>query len=221
MRPILTLLMMLPAIASGPSRAQGPKSCSVSGRVSFSSKDPSVRLDELVVYVASKKGVKRSAEVPPHQMAQKDRQFVPSQLIIQQHDLVSFPNLDNEQHSVFTRDRAVNIEASTKANPEPVAFRTEGTFRIQCDIHSKMRAHVVVVPVRELATSVKPDGTWRIDNVPEGLRTLKVIEPNGATNMVNVTACGSDTPVEVSLEGNEAPTLRRKDGTRTSYLEYQ
>lgn len=220
MRPILTLLMMLPAIASGPSRAQGPKTCTVSGRVTFSSKDPTVKLEEVVVYVASKKGVKRSPEVPPHQMAQKERQFVPSHLIIQQHDLVSFPNLDNEQHSVFTRDRVVvNIEASTKANPEAVAFRTEGTFRIQCDIHSKMRAHVVVVPVRELATTVKPDGTWRIDNVPEGLRTLRVIEPNGASTVVNVTACGSDTPVDVSLEGNVAPTLKHQNAT--SYSEYQ
>lgn len=219
MRPILTLLMMLPAIASGPSRAQGPKTCTVSGRVTFSSKDPTVKLEEVVVYVASKKGVKRSPEVPPLQMAQKERQFVPSHLIIQPHDRVAFPNLDNEQHSVFTRDLAVNIKASAKPNPEPVAFRTEGTFRIQCDIHSKMRAHVVVVPVRELATTVNPDGTWRIDNVPEGLRTLKVIEPNGASTVVNVTACGSDTPVDVSLEGNVAPTLRRKDGK--SLYEYQ
>lgn len=221
MRPILTLLMMLPAIASGPSRAQGPKSCSVSGHVTFSSKDPSVKVDQVVVYVASKKGVKRSPEVPPHQMAQKDRQFVPQQLIIQKDDLIAFPNLDNEQHSVFTPGFEVNIEATTKANPEPVALRKEGTFRIQCNIHSKMRAHVVVVPVRELATTVKADGTWRIDNVPEGMRTLKVIEPNGATSVVNVTACGSDTPVDVSLEGNVAPTLKRRDGSPYSYVEYQ
>lgn len=218
MRPILTLLMMLPAIASGPSRAQGPKSCTVSGRVQFSSTDPSVKVDQVVVYVAWAKGMKRSPEVPPHQMAQKDRKFVPSQLVIQQHDRVSFPNLDNEPHSVFTRDRMVNIEASTKANPEAVAFRTEGTFRIQCDIHSKMRAHIVVVPSRELATMVKSDGTWQIDHVPEGLRTLKVIEPNGATTTLTVTVCASDTPVDVSLEGNAAPTLKRKNG---SLFEYQ
>lgn len=75
----------------------------------------------------------------------------------------------------------VNIEASTKANPEAVAFRTEGTSS------------------RELATMVKSDGTWRIDHVPEGLRTLKVIEPNGATTTLTVTACASDTPVDVSI----------------------
>lgn len=219
MRPILTLLMMLPALASGPSRAQGPKSCSVSGRVKFSSNDPWVKVEQVVVYVSSKKGVKRSPEVPPHEMAQKERQFVPQQLIIQKDDLVAFPNLDNEQHSVFTRAFEVNIKPSAKAKPDPVAFRTEGTFRIQCEIHSKMRAHVVVVPVRELATSVNPDGTWRIDHVPEGLRTLKVIEPNGATSTVNVTACGSDTPVEVSLEGNEAPTVKPRGGG--AYPEYQ
>lgn len=135
-------------------------------------------------------------------------------------DLVSFPNRDNKDHSVFTSDRTtVRIGPSKKAEPEPVAFLKEGGFHLQCDIHSNMRAWVVVVPVRELATQVAEDGTWRIDHVPAGAQVLRVLEPNGNTVEVPVTACAGDRSVDVSLEGHEAPLLKRFNGS--PYGEYQ
>ena len=219
MRALLLLIVSLPAVVSQPSRAQGAK-CSLSGKVTFSSKDPKAKTGELVVYVASKARSVKLSEPRRHEIAQKDQQFVPRMLLIQKNDSVSFPNRDNKEHSVFTSDRTtVRINPTRKAEPEPVAFLKEGGFRIQCDIHSNMRAWVVVVPVVELATKVADDGTWRIDNVPAGAQVLKVLEPNGNSVERAVTACASDTPIDVSLEGNEGPQLRRFNGS--PYGEYQ
>jgi plastocyanin len=219
MRALFLLVAAVPQVVSQPSRAQG-STCSLSGKVTFSSKDPKVKVAELVVYVASKKRSVKLSEPRRHEIAHKDKQFVPRMVIVQKNDSVSFPNRDNTEHSVFTSDRTtVRINPTRKAEPEPVAFLKEGGFRIQCDIHSNMRAWVVVVPVIELATRVADDGTWRIDNVPAGDQVLKVLEPNGNSNEVRVTACANDTPIDVSLEGFEGPQLKRFNGS--PYSEYQ
>ena len=209
-----------PVAGKGQAKAGGPAQCSLSGKVTFSSRDPNVKTSDLVVYVASKSRSVKVSEPRRHEIVQKNQQFDPRMLIIQKNDSVGFPNRDNKEHSVFTSDRTtVRINPTRKAEPEPVAFLKEGGFRLQCDIHSNMRAWVVVVPVRELATQVAEDGTWRIDHVPAGAKVLKVLEPNGNSVEVPVTACADDSSLEVSLEGHEAPQLRRFNGS--PYGEYQ
>lgn len=208
-----------PVERKGQANAGGPQ-CSLSGKVTFSSRDPKLKASDLVVYVASKARSLKMSEPRRHEIVQKNQQFDPRMLIIQKNDSVGFPNRDNKEHSVFTSDRTtVRIAPTRKAAPEPVAFLREGGFRLQCDIHSNMRSWVVVVPVRELATQVADDGTWRIDHVPRGTQILKVLEPNGNSVEVPVSACIDDASIDVSLEGNEAPILRRFNGS--PYGEYQ
>lgn len=218
MRALFLLIAAVPQVVSQPSRAQG-STCSLSGKVTFSTKDKDLKASDLVVYLSKPRGVKLS-EPRMLKIAQRNTQFDPRMLIVQRNDLVSFPNEDKKDHSVFTSDRTtVRISPNKKATPEPVAFLREGGFRIQCDIHSKMQAWVMVVPMRELATQVTDDGTWRIDNVPAGPQKLTVLEPNGNKVEVPVTACANDTPIAVSLQGNEAPGLKRFNGS--PYGEYQ
>jgi len=173
-----------------------------------------------VVYVSSKpKTVKLSAQ-KRFEIAQSGREFVPRTLIIQVADSVAFPNRDNEQHSVFSADGStVRIPPTSKAEPQPATFTREGGFGIRCDLHSNMRAWVMVVPVRELAAQVRADGTWRIDGVPAGSHTLKVVEPNGAMAKIDVSACDGDTSIDTTLEGNDLQPARRFKGS--PYLEYQ
>ncbi|MBL8919271.1 MAG: hypothetical protein JNJ54_10450 [Myxococcaceae bacterium] len=222
-----TVLVTATLLASSMGLGQPPApsakaSCSVTGTVAFSTRDATLTPSDVVVYVAQ--GKRKGMSLPAatrHEIAQVKKQFTPRTLIIQRADSVAFPNRDTPvEHSVFSSDRTtVRIKPNSKAEPEPATFTREGGFRIQCDIHSKMRAWVMVVPDRSLATQVREDGSWRIDNVPAGAHTLKVAEPNGATVELRVTACDSDTPVQVTLEGNEAPTLRRFNGS--PYGEYQ
>lgn len=217
MRPLLLILSLLGAPLG---RAQSPATCSLRGKVTFTSPDRRIATSELVVYVSAKPRKLKLSEPRRHEIAQLNKEFVPRTLIIQRADSVAFPNRDSKDHSVFSADRTtVRIPATSKAEPDPATFTKEGGFRMQCDIHSNMRAWVMVVPVRELATQVADDGTWRIDNVPAGPLTLKVAEPNGAVKEVSVSACASDTPVDTTLEGNEAPLLKRFNGS--PYSEYQ
>lgn len=219
------LLVASVVLASGPLQAQPPPdkpACTLTGRVTFTTSDAELQPSDVVVYVSD--GRKKGARLPAatrHEIAQWKKQFTPRTLIVQRADSVAFPNRDVPvEHSVFSSDRTtVRIRPNAKAEPEPATFTREGGFRIQCDIHSKMWAWVVVVPDRSLATQVAGDGRWRIDNVPAGAHTLKVVEPNGATLEVRVTACDGDTPVAATLQGNDAPTLRRFNGS--PYGEYQ
>lgn len=205
---------------SEPSRHAG-KACSLTGQLMFSTTDSWVSPSDVVVYVADKR---RGARLPTpvrHEIAQVKQQFSPRTLIVQRADSVAFPNRDApREHSVFSSDRTtVRISSTAKAEPEPATFTKEGGVRLQCDIHKYMRAWVMVVPDRSLATQAKDDGSWRIDDVPAGPHTLKVVEPNGATRELHVTACDDGPPVQVTLEGNEAPALKRFNGS--PYSEYQ
>jgi plastocyanin len=213
-------MLLLSLLDEPPARPPVPASCTLKGKVAFSSPDSTTKASDLVVYVSSKpKSVKLSPQ-KRFEIAQVGRQFVPRTLIIQVADSVAFPNRDNMTHSVFSVDgTTVRIPPTSKAEPQPATFTREGGFGIRCDMHSNMRAWVMVVPVRELAAEVHEDGTWRINGVPAGSHTLRVVEPNGATTKIDVSACDSDTSIDTTLEGNESPPVRRFDGS--PYLEYQ
>ncbi len=219
MRTFFLILLSVPAVVSRPSRAQSGRLCSVSGKVTFTTSDKSLSVTDLVVYVQHKPRTVKLAEGREHEMAQIDETFVPRLLVVQKNDSVSFPNRDRKDHSVFTKDLSVvNIPASNKVKPESQAFSKEGMYRIQCNIHDRMKAWVVVVPVRELAAQVQEDGSWQIDGLPEGRHELKVKEPNGGDVEFTATACDNDT-VNVSVTGKPARRLTHIDGT--PYPEYQ
>lgn len=196
-------------VGTGPFGAMA-KSCTLEGVVSFHTPSD-VTIDHVVVYVSRGQAAGRA---PPqaHAIAQLNQKFVPEVLVIQKNDSVSFPNRDRIEHSVFSTDGTVHIPASTKADPEPVAFARAGSFRIQCNIHSNMRTDVLVVPVRQLHTFVGRDGRWRIDGLTAPQVTVTAWEPNGGEVTQVVSPCDG-RPVELRLEGQRAPLPLRKDGS--------
>jgi plastocyanin len=188
-----------------------PRGCAISGTLAFESPSD-VTLTRVVVYVSQGQSPGRGAAPEAHVIAQQNQAFVPDVLVIQKNDSVAFPNRDRIEHSVFSTEGTVNIPPSTRAEPEPVAFARAGSFRIQCNIHSNMRADVLVVPNRELATFVTRDGSWRIDGITAQKVTLTAWEPNGGTVTQVVSPCDG-RPVALSLKGHRAPTLRMRDGS--------
>jgi len=70
-----------------------------------------------------------------------------------------------------------------------------GVVEIYCNIHQKMTAKVLVVP-SVLYAKVQPDGTFRINNVPPGMRRLVAWSPETKTEAQKVTVNG---PTEVSF----------------------
>jgi hypothetical protein len=117
--------------------------------------------------------------VPPPakhpEMVQKDQSFYPEVLPITVGTTVDFPNLDPVFHNVFSYSKAKKFDLGRypKGHSKSVTFDTPGLVKVFCEIHSTMRAHILVLEQPYYAI-VAPDGSFRIPDVPAGDYKLKV-----------------------------------------------
>lgn len=210
----LVPLMLLSSlsVAAAPART-----CSLSGKVEFRPPaDSKVKLEQVVVFVAKKPKLAELDEEASFEIEQKNIQFNPRIRVAQELDQLSFPNRDQEAHSVWARG-LFNIKPTTQKAPEPQSVRKSNdsvSVRLQCDIHKQMRAEILVIPVRRFHAFVKADGSWRIDGLPDETITLSAWEPNGGKvdQPHKVNACGGAS-VTLTLEGKPEPKMKRFDGS--------
>lgn len=83
-----------------------------------------------------------------HTMAQLDQAFVPTTLLVQTDDVVSFPNRDNVRHHVFSFSdpRVFEFELyGGDVSPE-MDFPEPGLVVLGCNIHDDMAGYIVVAP---------------------------------------------------------------------------
>jgi plastocyanin len=142
------------------------------------------------------------------EIAQKDRAFVPSALVVQRGTRVVFPNLDALFHNVFSPSPAHTFDLGTYRQGDPprsVVLDTPGVVEVYCNMHAKMRASILVVPNR-FFVKVGGDGTFRLDNVPVGSRRLVAWAPDArpATTTVELTARGAETTLTLQMEAPAA-----------------
>jgi hypothetical protein len=102
-------------------------------------------------------------------MKQKKKRFYPYILPVQVGGTVRFPNEDDIFHNVFSLSQVqpFNIGRYPKGPGKTVTFTKVGRIRVFCDIHSFMKANILVLPSPHFAFP-KPDGTFRLENVPAG-----------------------------------------------------
>lgn len=155
------------AVASAPA---APTSTTVNGRVSLPG-----GVKEAYVYVDGN-GPRRARAI---EIKQEAKQFSPQIAVVPAGSKVSFPNADTVFHNVFSRTPGTIFDlGSVKSGerPQPVTLTQPGHIEIFCNIHSKMRADVLVVP-NSLFTKVKPDGSFALASVPAGSRKLVLWGP--------------------------------------------
>jgi plastocyanin len=180
-----------------PARKVPEKTATVTGKVSAPSHD------DLYVYVQNVRGA--SVHGKTIEIAQKDKQFVPSVAVIQRGTKVTFPNFDAVYHNVFSPGPPHAFDlGSYRAGeaPRAVEMTSPGVVELYCNMHSKMHASVLVVP-NSLWTRVSPDGTFHIDNVPVGTRKLVAWSPKTKAAEQTVEVGPSGGTVNFSL-GAEA-----------------
>ena len=148
------------------------------------------------------------------EVKQKDKQFAPRVAVVPVGTRLSFPNLDAVFHNVFSRSPGNAFDlGGIKAGEKPgsVVVSQPGHVEIFCNIHSKMRADILVVPSAHYA-KVRPDGSFELPSVPIGTRKLVLWGPSlkAASQRVDVTPNG----VNVSFAAELEPTRphMRKDG---------
>jgi plastocyanin len=171
-----------------------------------------VRATDVYVYIDNVKGghVKgKSIEIK-----QENKQFSPRLAVVQVGTNVVFPNFDAIYHNVFSPSPHNSFDlgsyrAGDKART--VTLTTPGVVEIFCNMHQKMSADVLVVP-SPLFAKARPDGTFRIDNVPVGLRKVVAWSPGAKTAQQRVEVTPTGAQVMFALEREEARAHSNKLG---------
>jgi len=132
------------------------------------------------------------AGMAPARMDQFGQMFVPRILAIVAGQTVEFHNSDNVYHNIFSYSppKKFDLGRYPKGKSRSVTFVKAGAVQVYCDIHSDMRADIVVTPTRKFAL-VGPGGTFRIADVAPGSHRVKIWLPSGErTAVVEVPAQG-------------------------------
>jgi plastocyanin len=141
-------------------------------------------------------GPRTSVSHPPTvEIKQSNRQFVPAVAVLPAGAKVVFPNTDAIFHNVFSNTPGDAFDLGPlKAGQTsaPVTFLKPGHVEIFCNIHSKMRADLLVVPNSHWIR-VKPDGTFTLPSVPVGSRRIVLWGPEVKPNaqQIEVTTDGA------------------------------
>lgn len=106
-------------------------------------------------------------------MKQQDQTFVPHVLAITIGTTVDFPNADLTFHNVFSLSKTKSFDLGRYARgmSKSVRFDRPGVVQVFCDIHSHMRAFILVFAHRFFAVT-DASGRYSISRVPPGSYTL-------------------------------------------------
>jgi len=134
------------------------------------------KYSNMIVYLEGKDlEQEKSKDISKTLMDQRNAEFIPHVLPIQQGTVVDFVNHDNMYHNIFSLSstKKFNIGRRPTGEAVPVQFDKAGIVQIFCDIHSQMTAYIVVL---KNPYFVQPDehGNYSLENVPVGTYTLKV-----------------------------------------------
>ncbi len=134
-------------------------------------------------------------------MTQRDTAFVPAVVHVQVGGLVAFPNGDPFFHNVFSYSSAQRFDLGRypQGESKAVTFDEPGIVELFCEVHDFMRGAIIVTE-NPFAAVVAEDGTFRMENVPEGEHTIAFWQQDHrpVEQRVVVTA-GGTARVEVEL----------------------
>jgi plastocyanin len=113
------------------------------------------------------------------EIIQQGRQFKPRVTVVPVGTPVSFPNLDNVRHHVYSFSEAKVFELKLYVGkPErPVVFDKPGVVVLGCNIHDQMAAWVVVSDT-PWAQKTDRQGAARWSDIPAGDYRLRVWHPD-------------------------------------------
>lgn len=116
---------------------------------------------------------------PPRRanMEQRNRQFQPYILAVQQGAEVIFPNRDRTAHHVYSFSKPITFELPLykKSTPKPVIFDKPGLVPLGCNIHDWMIGYILVLKTpyfSQLETS-----SLMLDQLPKGEYEVKLWHP--------------------------------------------
>ena len=197
------------------SGGSGHEAATVTGRVKASGG----QIGEAYVYID---GLRSSARGHTVEIKQRDKQFAPRVVVVPLGTKLVFPNQDTVIHNVFSTASGNSFDLGSVKGGEtspPVVLLKPGPVEIFCNIHSKMRADVLVVPNNHWAR-VAADGSFSLSGVPVGSRKVVLWSPTlkPVSQQVDVTPKGGT--VTFSSEAMSVrPHLNKRGQAYGSYDE--
>ena len=143
---------------------------------------------------AAPPGARSEPPSKPVQMDQQQCVYVPRVVVVPVGGTVEFLNSDrllHNLHSASTENPTFN-RTQPKGRTIPVVFKKPEIVRVDCDLHTWMRAWVVVAEHPFYAVT-GPNGEFVLDNVPPGKHTLKIWQETLGTLTREVTVGDKDT----------------------------
>ncbi len=177
-------------------------------------------IGEVYVYVD---GI-HAAPVRGHtlEIKQRDKQFAPRVAVVPVGTRLIFPNQDTVIHNVFSQSAGNSFDLGSVKGGEtsaPVVLLKSGPVEIFCNIHSKMRSDLLVVPNGHW-TRVAADGSFQLSGVPAGTRKIVLWSPTlkPVSEQVEVTAKGGTAIFSAEASGFR-PHMNKRGQAYGSYDE--
>ncbi len=187
-------------MALGPERL----AAQISGRVVLLEKDGVERKasTDVLVYIEDA-GVPAPSEASARTVTirSKNKKFEPHVTAVTVGMGIEFPNLDNIMHNVFSISKGNRFDLGLYKSgaKKDFVFENTGLVRVYCNIHPHMSAFVQVLPNAYYAW-VAPDGSFRIDDVPQGTFSLAVWHEQGSTRQPVVVTDQGASGVRIELD---------------------
>ena len=135
----------------------------------------------------------------PKIMDQSGYEFLPALLIAQQGQTVQFRNSEDVLHNVRVTEAATEMPvfnvATIAFGSYDYKFERPGFYTVTCDIHSTMRADILVAPTPYTAKTDAAGG-FAIDNVPAGSYAL-TLYAGGAPTTKSVEVKSGKTDLDL------------------------
>lgn len=172
---------------------------------------------------ADRNGVaKKDRKSPNYVMDQKENKFVPHALPIPVGAEVTFLNSDAVLHNVHSHGRktAVFNQVQMPRTKSKKRFTRTEVVPITCDIHSDMRAYVLVLKSPHFTMPVQTVGkgqvgySYSIRNVPEGSYKLTIWHERTRAISQTITIKGGEgTTVDLKLSKSRKKKNRKRSRT--------
>lgn len=212
-RPWWVLLALVILAPNTSARAQG---ATISGRVEVLDKQGQARdLDATLVWLEGA-GLGNAAARRTDVLTE-NKEFLPGMALVPVGSTVAFPNHDPFDHNVFSSSGPKTFDLGLYGSKDvrTVTFDKPGIARLYCNVHAKMRAHVLVHP-SPFATRADKGGRFAFTGVPPGTWVIKVWHERGGERSVNVTVPLAE-PVTISLDARNYKFVQHLDKNGKAY----
>lgn len=155
-----------------------------------------------VVYLDKIDGQTFEAPAEPVVMDQKGKEFVPRILPVLVGTTVDFLNSDPFTHNVFTPDpcpESFDLGGWAMGEIRSHTFSQPCVATILCNTHPEMDGYVLVLETPYFAVT-GPDGSYRIDEVPDGDYTVVVWQERLRRNHTASVSVSGETEADFALE---------------------